>query len=107
MRCCARPPRKAKRCCQVWTANGSPLLTGCGTAGTHQIVRAHSHAAPVDIVVKDGAHPDSEALFGRVRRLTGEGRIEDLLGFAEGNWWVQDAAATLPALLLGDVAGER
>ena len=28
-------------------------------------------------------------------------------GFAEGGWWVQDAAATLPVLLLGDVAGKK
>jgi 16S rRNA (cytosine967-C5)-methyltransferase len=83
-----------------WTAQ-----YGAGTA--RLIVRAHSQAAPVDIVVKDGAHPESEALFGQVRRLTAEGRIEDLPGFADGNWWVQDAAASLPALLLGDVAGKR
>src|ERR1700749_1314406 len=34
-----------------WTAQ-----YGAGTA--RPVVRAHSHAAPVDIVVKDGAHPD-------------------------------------------------
>jgi len=28
-------------------------------------------------------------------------------GFAEGAWWVQDAAAALPATLLGDVRGKR
>ena len=51
--------------------------------------------------------PESEQLFGQVRRLSDEGRIEDLTGFAEGGWWVQDAAASLPALLLGDVAGKK
>ncbi len=77
-------------------------------AGTARLIaRAHQHAAPVDIVVKDGAHPESDALFGAVRRLSADGKVEDLPGFAEGNWWVQDAAATLPALLLGDVAGKR
>jgi len=30
-----------------------------------------------------------------------------LPGFAEGQWWVQDAAAALPAKLLGDVVGKR
>ena len=30
-----------------------------------------------------------------------------LPGFAEGQWWVQDAAAALPARLFGDVAGKR
>ncbi|HEU0096763.1 MAG TPA: transcription antitermination factor NusB, partial [Rhizomicrobium sp.] len=78
-------------------------------AGTARaIARAHQQSAPIDIVLKslDAAAPESEALFGNVRRLTAEGRIEDLPGFADGDWWVQDAAATLPALLLGDVAGQ-
>ena len=29
-----------------------------------------------------------------------------LPGFTEGQWWVQDAAAALPARLFGDVAGK-
>jgi 16S rRNA (cytosine967-C5)-methyltransferase len=79
-------------------------------AGTARLIaRAHQHAAAVDIVLKspDGAVPPSQALFGNVRRLTDPGRIEDLPGFAEGDWWVQDVAATLPMLLLGDVRGKR
>src|SRR5476649_1678750 len=78
-------------------------------AGTARLIaRAHQHEAPIDIVLKssDAVFPSSEALFGAVRRLTDPGRIEDLAGFAEGAWWVQDAAAALPALLLGDVAGK-
>jgi len=78
-------------------------------AGTARLIaRAHQHAAPVDIILKspDAATPPSEALFGNVRRLNDPGRIEDLSGFAQGDWWVQDAAATLPALLLGDVSGK-
>jgi 16S rRNA (cytosine967-C5)-methyltransferase len=78
-------------------------------AGTARIIaRAHQQSAPIDIVLKsaDATAPESEALFGNVRRLTAERRIEDLPGFADGDWWVQDAAATLPAILLGDVAGQ-
>ena len=33
--------------------------------------------------------------------------MAELPGFAEGEWWVQDAAASLPARLLGDIAGQR
>ena len=37
----------------------------------------------------------------------GRGQVEQLPGFIEGAWWVQDAAAALPAKLLGDVRGKR
>src|SRR5690606_33717667 len=33
--------------------------------------------------------------------------VTELPGFEEGAWWVQDAAASLPARLLGDVRGLR
>jgi 16S rRNA (cytosine967-C5)-methyltransferase len=36
-----------------------------------------------------------------------KGRIEALDGFADGAWWVQDVAASIPARLLGDVTGKR
>jgi len=78
-----------------------------GEATARAIAQTHSHEAPIDIVLKSGDAPDSEALFGNVRRLTVQGRIEELPGFAQGHWWVQDAAATLPVQLLGDVAGKR
>ncbi len=40
-------------------------------------------------------------------RLPGSQSIDELPGFAEGAWWVQDIAASLPARLLGDIAGKR
>src|SRR5204863_7360390 len=43
---------------------------------------------------------------GSIRR-DGGGNVTELPGFAEGAWWVQDAAATLPARLLGDISGKR
>lgn len=78
-------------------------------AGTARVIaRAHQHEAPIDIILKsaDAIYPPSEALFGNVRRLIDPGRIEELPGFAEGDWWVQDCAASLPARLLGDVRGK-
>ena len=73
------------------------------------IAGAHGKEASLDIYVKQdgGAHPQSVNLFGLSRRVTDQGRVEDMPGFAEGHWWVQDAAATLPATLLGEVAGKR
>jgi 16S rRNA (cytosine967-C5)-methyltransferase len=80
---------------------------GAGTA--RQIARAHQNEASIDIVLKaaGATHPESAALFGMVRRLSAEGRIDTMAGFAQGHWWVQDAAASLPATLLGDVRGQR
>ncbi|HUO90097.1 MAG TPA: transcription antitermination factor NusB [Rhizomicrobium sp.] len=77
-----------------------------GEKTTRAIAEAHLVPAPVDIVVKEGGlAPAGEPLFGNVVRLAEAGRIELLPGFAEGGWWVQDAAASLPARLLGDVSG--
>jgi len=74
-----------------------------------QIARAHQAEAPLDITLKqDGVTaPQSTPLFGLSRRVTQSERVEELPGFAVGQWWVQDAAATLPALLLGDVNGQE
>lgn len=80
-----------------------------GEETTRAIAEAHLKQAPLDIVLKspDATAPESEELFDAVRRLSAEGRIEDLPGFAEGAWWVQDAAAALSVHLLGDVAGKK
>ncbi|MEM8877997.1 MAG: transcription antitermination factor NusB [Pseudomonadota bacterium] len=44
---------------------------------------------------------------GTVRLAAGgAGSPEMLEGFSEGSWWVQDAAARLPVMLMGDVAGK-
>jgi 16S rRNA (cytosine967-C5)-methyltransferase len=65
---------------------------------------------PLDIIVK--ADPDlwAERLGGRVFeddtiRLAEGGDVASLPGFAEGAWWVQDAAAAKPVRMLGDVTG--
>jgi 16S rRNA (cytosine967-C5)-methyltransferase len=67
------------------------------------IASAHLHQAPLDLVWKTAP---AVPLFGNVQRMEPE-RVENLPGFAEGEFWVQDAAATLPAHLLGDVRGQR
>jgi 16S rRNA (cytosine967-C5)-methyltransferase len=66
----------------------------------------------LDLSVKRDPEVWAEKLGGLVLstdsvRLVPSGPIEALEGFAEGAWWVQDAAAALPARLLGDVAGKR
>ena len=83
-----------------------------GEPSARDIAAAHLAIPPLDLVLKapDDAlpeMPDADRLApGRVR-LKEAGRIEALPGFAQGRWWVQDFAASLPATLLGDVAGKR
>lgn len=68
---------------------------------------------PLDVSVKDpdtlrdqAGHLGGRALGWRTVRLEKPGPVQDLPGFAEGNWWVQDLAASAPAALLGAGAGE-
>lgn len=81
-----------------------------GPATARAIAAAHAHEPPLDITVK--ADPEGWAMRLRGRalptgtvRLRAHGPVQRLPGYAEGAWWVQDAAAALPARLLGDVRG--
>lgn len=84
---------------------------GFGVAA--EIASANLSAAPLDITIKherDRNHYASvfkatELLTGSLRKATG-GRVQELEGFAEGAWWVQDASAAIPAQLFGDLNGK-
>jgi 16S rRNA (cytosine967-C5)-methyltransferase len=86
------------------------LVAAYGERTAHAITQAHLATPPLDLSVREaGQTQDWAARLGAdvlptgSLRLSGAGRIEELPGFAEGAWWVQDAAAALPARLL-DVA---
>ena len=89
------------------------LSAAYGDEKTRAILAAHRYEAPVDFTVKADPALWAEKLGGivlpigtvRVGKLAAN--VTDLPGFAEGAWWVQDAAASLPARLFGDVAGQR
>jgi 16S rRNA (cytosine967-C5)-methyltransferase len=83
-----------------------------GETRAHAIAASHLVEPPLDLTVKSEPELWAERLSGRVLptgsvRLLLKGRIEALPGYDEGAWWVQDVAASLPARLLGDVAGTR
>jgi len=69
--------------------------------------------AAIDLTVKSDAAGWAERLNGTVLPTGGvrlsafEGGIPLLAGFDEGEWWVQDAAASIPAKLFGDLTGKR
>ena len=76
------------------------------------IAEANGHEPALDVTVKHGPEHWAERLRGRVMptgtvRTLAQGAVSMLPGFTEGEWWVQDAAASLPARLLGDVRGLR
>ena len=76
----------------------------------HAIAQANGHEPALDVTVKQDAEVWADHLHGRVIatgtvRTVAHGAISMLPGFNEGAWWVQDAAASIPARLLGDVRG--
>jgi 16S rRNA (cytosine967-C5)-methyltransferase len=83
-----------------------------GAATAHAIASANGHEPALDLTVKSDPQFWAEQLGGRVLptgtvRTIAHGAVTALPGFAEGAWWVQDAAAALPARLLGEVRGRR
>jgi len=84
------------------------LWTSWGRAA-RAIAEAHQHEASLDLTIAAHADPPpgGTALPTGSWRYPPGTRVADLPGFAEGNFWVQDAAAALPARLLAVQPGER
>jgi 16S rRNA (cytosine967-C5)-methyltransferase len=69
---------------------------------------------PLDLTLRDPAETERwteelggmSLMPGHVRLPRGEA-VERLAGFAEGAWWVQDLAASVPARLLGEGIGPQ
>jgi 16S rRNA (cytosine967-C5)-methyltransferase len=83
-----------------------------GVEPAERIARALAHEAPLDITVKSDPDGWAERLGGVALptgtvRLASGGLVTDLAGFADGEWWVQDAAASIPARLFGELRDKR
>jgi 16S rRNA (cytosine967-C5)-methyltransferase len=82
-----------------------------GEAAATAVAAQHLAEPPIDLVAKSAASTWAERLGGKLLptgaiRLAHAGMVSQLAGYDEGAWWVQDAAAALPARLLGrDLAG--
>lgn len=78
-----------------------------------RIAEAMLEPSAIDLTVKSDAEGWAAKLGGRVlptgsvRLPAASGAIPALQGFEDGQWWVQDAAASLPAKLFGDLKGKR
>lgn len=96
------PPAVAERWDAAWPTRTAAIAAGLATP------------PPLDLTLRDAgqtAHWVQELggvslLPGHVRLPRGQA-VESLPGFADGAWWVQDLAASLPARLLGAGEGRR
>ena len=81
-----------------------------GDETARAIALANRQEPALDLTVKSDPAHWASAFGGRVLptgsvRAVVHGPVPSLPGYQDGAWWVQDAAAALPARLLGDVAG--
>lgn len=87
-----------------------PLVQAWGAEAVRAMEAVQFEGAPLDLTVKSDVEGWARRLEGEVLptgslRLRTPGQVSALPGFAEGAWWVQDAAAALPVQGLGDVTG--
>jgi 16S rRNA (cytosine967-C5)-methyltransferase len=83
----------------LWTSWGE---------GARDIAIAHQHEAPLDVTLRAAdVLAGGELLPTGSVRFPPRTRATDIPGFARGAFWVQDAAAALPARLLAPRAGEQ
>jgi 16S rRNA (cytosine967-C5)-methyltransferase len=81
-----------------------------GAQAAHAIAAANGREPALDLTVRYDPGRWAQVLGGRVLatgsvRVLAHGPVARLPGYAEGAWWVQDAAAALPARLIGEVGG--
>lgn len=89
-----------------------PLVAAWGRDAVSAMEAAHFAGAPIDLTAKRDAAAVAAAVGGTVLptgsvRIMHPGQVSALPGFDSGDWWVQDAAAAIPAKLLGNVTGQR
>jgi 16S rRNA (cytosine967-C5)-methyltransferase len=83
-----------------------PMVRLWGRSVADAIEAAHLEAPPVDLTVKGDTVPDGVRQPNGSLRLTHPGMISALPGYATGDWWVQDTAASMAVPLLAPAAGE-
>ena len=82
-----------------------------GPKNAKRIADAHRKEPPLDITPKDPEAVQSLVKGQRMPtesiRVSADGPVSEMSGFSDGMWWVQDLAATLPVMMLGEVGGQQ
>lgn len=86
-------------------------VTHYGEDNARAMAEAIGHEPPLDLTVKSDTAAWATRFHGETLptgtvRTVLQGAITMLPGFSEGQWWIQDAAAALPARLFGDLTGK-
>jgi 16S rRNA (cytosine967-C5)-methyltransferase len=88
------------------------LVKDYDEATAQRISDAQLTPSGIDVTVKANAAHWAELLNGKllpnggIRLENFEGAVSDLPGYEAGEWWVQDFAAVLPVLLMGDLTDQ-
>lgn len=90
----------------------APLIDAYGKAVVTDIEAAHAAEPPLDLTAKGDSQTVARAVGGEVLptgsiRITGRRHVTELPGYRDGDWWVQDAAAALPARMLAPDTGAK
>lgn len=103
----AREAGKINTPAWLWNA----WMADYGVETALDIAAANLDEGAIDFTVKNNPAEWAQKLeatllpTGSLRR-EGGGFIPDLPGFVEGAWWIQNAAAAIPAKLFGDLSGK-
>lgn len=90
-----------------------PILQGYNNNDIKQIAQSIVAQPPLDLTVKQNPEEWAQKLQGTLLpngsvRLFNNPKIQNLTGYTEGEWWVQDVAASLPVQILGaDLSGKK
>lgn len=84
-----------------------PMVHAYGRDAVTAMEGVQARTPPTDLTVEGAPIPDGDMLPTGSLRIREPGQISGLPGYAEGAWWVQDAAAALAVPMLGDVRGQK
>ena len=87
-----------------------PLVAAWGRPAMDAMDAAHFAGAQLDLTCKGDPNRVAEAVGGVVLptgsvRVANAGQVSEMSGFAQGEWWVQDAAAAIPVKMLKPTEG--